>query len=74
MLVESVHRALVKHRFLYKVVTIRVRYDDFATYTRSKTVPVWTADILVIKRTAMQLLSEFIGSQKIRLVGVGFQD
>ena len=24
-----------------------------------------------IKRTAMQLLSEFIGSQKIRLVGVG---
>jgi DNA polymerase IV (DinB-like DNA polymerase) len=28
-------------------------------------------DIFVIKRTAMQLLSEFIGSQKIRLVGLG---
>jgi DNA polymerase IV (archaeal DinB-like DNA polymerase) len=28
-------------------------------------------DIFAIKRTAMQLLSEFIGSQKIRLVGVG---
>jgi DNA polymerase IV (DinB-like DNA polymerase) len=42
-----------------------------STYTRSKTIPVWTSDILVIKRTAMQLLSEFIGSQKIRLVGVG---
>jgi DNA polymerase IV (DinB-like DNA polymerase) len=25
----------------------------------------------VIKRTAMQLLAEFIGKQKIRLVGVG---
>jgi DNA polymerase IV (DinB-like DNA polymerase) len=25
----------------------------------------------VIKKTAMQLLYEFIGSQKIRLVGVG---
>jgi DNA polymerase IV (DinB-like DNA polymerase) len=25
----------------------------------------------VIKRTAIQLLSEFIGSQKFRLVGVG---
>ena len=71
MLAESVHRSLVKHRFLYKVVTIRVRYDDFSTYTRSKIIPVWTSDIFVIKRTAMQLLSEFIGSQKIRLVGVG---
>jgi DNA polymerase IV (archaeal DinB-like DNA polymerase) len=27
--------------------------------------------IFVIKRTAMQLLSEFIGKQKFRLVGVG---
>jgi DNA polymerase IV (archaeal DinB-like DNA polymerase) len=71
ILVESVHRSLVKHRFLYKVVTIRVRYDDFSTYTCSKTILVWTSDIFVIKRTAMQLLSEFIGRQKIRLVGVG---
>ena len=71
MLADSVHKSLVKHRFLYKVVTIRVRYDDFSTYTRSKTIPVWTSDIFVIKRTAMQLLAEFIGRQKIRLVGVG---
>lgn len=71
MLADSVYKSLVKHRFLYKVVSIRVRYDDFATYTRSKTVSVWTADIFVIKRTAIQLLAEFIGSQKIRLVGVG---
>jgi len=71
MLAESVHKSLIKHRFLYKVVTIRVRYDDFSTYTRSKTVSVWTSDIFIIKRTAMQLLAEFIGSQKIRLVGVG---
>ena len=70
MLAESVHKFLVKHQFLYKVVTIRVRYDDFSTYTRSKTIPVWTSDIFVIKRTAMQLLSEFMGRQKIRLVGV----
>ena len=46
----------------------------FSTYTRSKTIPIWTSDIFVIKRTAMQLLSEFIGRQKFRLVGVGFQD
>ena len=47
------------------------RLSNFSTYTRSKIVSVWTAYIFVIKRTAMQLLAEFIGKQKIRLVGVG---
>ncbi len=61
MLSERVHRALTKDRFLFKTVTLKVRYEDFSTYSRSKTVSVWTADIFVIKRTAMQLLSEFIG-------------
>ncbi len=71
LLAESVHRALVRDGFLFKIVTLKVRYEDFSTYTRSKTVPVWTSDIFVIKRVSMQLLSEFIGKQKIRLVGVG---
>jgi DNA polymerase IV (DinB-like DNA polymerase) len=69
MLAENVHRALTKDRFLFKTVTLTVRYEDFSTYTRSKTLSVWTADIFVIKRTTMQLLAEFIGRQKIRLVG-----
>jgi len=71
MLAESVHKALLRNCFLFKIVTLKVRYDDFSTYTRSKTVPVWTSDIFVIKRIATQLLCEFIGRQKIRLVGVG---
>lgn len=71
LLAESVHRALLRDGFLFKIVTLRVRYEDFSTYSRSKTIPVWTADIFVIKRVSMQLLAEFIGKQKIRLVGVG---
>jgi len=71
MLAGSVHSSLMKHRFLFKTVTLIVRFEDFSTYTRSKTVPIWTSNIFVIKRTALQLLSEFIGRQKIRLVGVG---
>jgi DNA polymerase IV (archaeal DinB-like DNA polymerase) len=71
MLAESVHDSLMKHRFLFKKVTLIVRFEDFSTYTRSKTIPIWTSDIFVIKRTAIQLLSEFIGNQKFRLVGVG---
>ena len=52
LLAESVHRALIKDRFLFKVVTLVVRYEDFSTYTRSKTVSVWTSDIFVIKRVS----------------------
>ena len=71
MLAESVHRALLRHSFLFKTVTLKVRFEDFSTYTRSKTTSVWTSDIFVIKRIVMQLLSEFIGRQKLRLIGVG---
>ena len=65
------HRVLIRDRFLFKVVILTVRFDDFSIYTRAKTVSVWTSDIFVIKRTAKQLLLEFIGKQKIRLVGIG---
>ncbi|KKH45250.1 DNA polymerase IV [Methanosarcina sp. 1.H.A.2.2] len=71
ILIESVHGALLKHHFLFKTVTLIVRFEDFSTYTRSRTLPIWTSDIFVIKRTAIQLLSEFMGRRKFRLVGVG---
>jgi DNA polymerase IV (archaeal DinB-like DNA polymerase) len=67
LLAESVHRALIKDHFLFKVVTLVVRYEDFSIYTRSKTVSVWTSDIFVIKRVSIQLLAEFIGGQKLGL-------
>lgn len=71
LLADSVHRSLLKNRFLFKTIILTVRFEDFSTYTRSKTIPIWTSDLFVIKRTAMQLLSEFIGNQKLRLVGIG---
>ncbi|AKB36960.1 DNA polymerase IV [Methanosarcina siciliae C2J] len=71
ILIESVHGALLKRHFLFKTVTLTVRFEDFSTYTRSKTLSIWTSDIFVIKRTAMKLLSEFTGRRKFRLVGVG---
>lgn len=71
MLAESVHVSLLKNHYLFKTVTLIVRFEDFSTYTRSKTLSIWTSDLFVIKRAATQLLSEFIGKQKFRLVGVG---
>jgi len=64
MLAGSIHSSLMKHRFLFRTVTLIVRFEDFFTYTRSKTVPIWTSDIFVIKRTAVQLLSNFLERKK----------
>jgi len=49
LLAESVHRALLRDRFLFKVVTLKVRFEDFSTYTRSRTISIWTSDLFVIK-------------------------
>jgi DNA polymerase IV (archaeal DinB-like DNA polymerase) len=71
MLADSVHGNLIKNSYLFKTITIIARLEDFTTYTRAKTIPVWTSDINVIKRIATELLSEFLGRKKLRLVGVG---
>jgi len=70
MLSEGVHGNLIKNHYLFRTVTIVVRLNNFSTFTRAKTVPVWTSDINVIKKTAIELLSEF-QDRKLRLVGVG---
>ena len=53
ILVESVHSSLLKQRFLFKTVTLIICFEDFSTYTRSKTVPTWIADIFIIKKTVL---------------------
>lgn len=71
ILTAGVHNSLLENHFLFKTVTLTVRFEDFSTYMRSKTLPIWTSDIFIIKKTAVQLLSEFIGLQKFRLIGIG---
>ena len=70
MLADGVHSNLMKNHYLFRTVTFVVRLNNFSTFTQAKTVPVWASDINVIKKTAMELLSEF-HNRKLRLVGVG---
>jgi DNA polymerase IV (DinB-like DNA polymerase) len=69
-LADNVHENLTKNNYLCKTVTILVRLNNFSTFTRAKSVPVWTSDINVIKNIAMELIEEF-NDKKLRLVGVG---
>ncbi|MGM0771900.1 MAG: DNA polymerase IV [Halobacteriota archaeon] len=68
---ENVHGSLLKKKYLFKTVTIKVRLEDFTTYTRARTLGAYSSDLIAIKRTAKMLLQEFRCRGKLRLVGVG---
>ena len=53
-----------------RTVTLKLRYDDFQTLTRAKTIPE-TDDDAVVMKTAYELFKEsYVRKHKIRLLGV----
>jgi len=69
-LCEAVHKELEQNRFLFKTVTITVRYENFETHTHSKTLPFLTSRLEDIKKTANELLQPYLRPErKIRLIG-----
>jgi DNA polymerase-4 len=53
-----------------RTVSIKVRFDDFSTITRSRTVPVATDVTREIYQIAAQLLDEQVPPGAVRLIGV----
>jgi DNA polymerase-4 len=51
-------------------VSIKVRFADFTTITRSRTLPVATDVTQEVYRTASRLLAEQVPSGAVRLIGV----
>ena len=70
-LAEGVHASLMKRKFLFKTITLKVRFEDFSTYTRARSLRVYGTDIDLIKITVKDLMREFMGKRKFRLLGVG---
>ncbi len=69
-LAEDVHKSLIEEGFLFKTLTIKVRYKGFITLTRAHTLLHYTDEPGIIKDTAKTLLKEFIDGKMIRLIGV----
>ena len=57
-----------------RVVQLTIKYDDFQSLTRRKTLDVPTDDGQVLYREARALLSRVDLSRKVRLTGVSGQD
>lgn len=70
-LTEKVHSSLIKNRFRFRTVTIKVRFEDFRTYTRARTLNAATTDKETITKIALSLMGEFTGKGRFRLLGVG---
>jgi DNA polymerase-4 len=53
-----------------KIVTVKIRFTDFKTYTRSKTLDEFTDSEPKIRRAAFECLGRFELKLKVRLIGV----
>ena len=71
-LVKSVAGSLDRKELVARTVTLKLRYADFTTITRSASRPTATADPAMIQRTAEQLLgANWEAGTPVRLLGVG---
>jgi DNA polymerase-4 len=69
---EEVAQGLVERNLSASTVTIKVRYSDFTTVTRSRTLSVPTAALDTIALYARELLRQTEAAQRpVRLLGVG---
>lgn len=70
-LIEDVHARTISQNMLFRTVGIKVRLEDFSTFTRAKTHARYTNDKAVIEDYVRKLFSEFETTPKrIRLAGV----
>jgi len=70
-LIEDVHARILSQKVLFRTVGIKVRVENFTTFTRAKTHTRYTNDKVVIEEYVRSLFREFEDSKdKIRLVGV----
>ncbi|MEE9282497.1 MAG: DNA polymerase IV [Nitrososphaerales archaeon] len=69
---HMVHKRLVRNSMAFRTVGIKVRFDNFATFTREKSLADHIEKADVIAAEANSLFDEFqdMGKKKIRLIGV----
>jgi len=69
-LCEEVYKEVKEYDFLFKTVTVTVRYENFETHTHSKTLPFLTNRLEDFKKTAHELIQPYLKPErKIRLIG-----
>jgi len=69
-LARDIWISLKEEGYQGKTVTVKIRFKDFTTHTRSKTVPYFISSTQEIIGISYELLTRFNWDRKVRLVGV----
>jgi len=70
-LAAEVAKEVAEQKLFFKTVTVKVRYENFETHTRSKTLTYITNRPQDLQKTARKLLNPYLEkNRKIRLIGV----
>jgi DNA polymerase IV (DinB-like DNA polymerase) len=70
-LAGDVHDDLVRRGYRFKTISLKIRLEDFSTYTRSSTLEHYTSNLKVIGFTVKKQIEEFLRKgKKIRLIGI----
>ncbi|MFX1388902.1 MAG: DNA polymerase IV [Promethearchaeota archaeon] len=68
---EKIHMTIEKHRISYKTITLKIRFEGFQTFTRSRTLNFHIQDKKYVLKVILELFKEFLDSnKKVRLVGI----
>ena len=71
---SALDQRLFKTKISGKTITLKIKYSDFVTQTRSKTVPYYTSDIAVIFEIAKELLFQEKLKNSVRLLGISLSN
>ena len=67
---EELEKRLVKSKVSGKTVTLKIKYSDFKTQTRSKTLPYFVKEKAVLLETVKELLFQEKVMNSVRLLGI----
>ena len=71
---EELERRLKKAAIAGKTITLKIKYSDFTLNTRSKTIPYFIADKILILETAKELLYQEELQNSVRLLGISLSN
>ncbi len=67
---EELEKRLIKSKVSGKTVTLKIKYSDFTTQTRSKTLPYFIKEKAVLLETVKELLFQEKVMNSVRLLGI----
>ncbi|MCB0736883.1 MAG: hypothetical protein KDC92_05165 [Bacteroidetes bacterium] len=70
-MVEPLQKRLGSTNLAFKTISIKVRYNDFDTLTRSHTLLDYTTNLQTVVETSKRLLNDVENNKPIRLLGMG---